>query len=849
MILGNKTKAESTPAIAKLRGEGVRPLRRVRETRVSSSNHLTLQRSCACGGTCDECGKKQLEYKAISGGPDGARTVQQQPAGVSGWAPPFVHKVLRSPGEALDAATRAYMEPRFGQDFSRIRVHTDAEAAESARAVRAIAYTVGRDIVFATGHYAPGTTAGRHLLAHELTHTLQQDFGARQPTLQRNDDFHLPEAELKLPPKRKPSLFKPGKEPHLHVDFCWDTILAEGTCKDLALGSKYICCDPVHGFKRPGRKTSVAEPGKTCASERFTPIFTCDNKCETALRIGCDDNDHWMAAPGGTFKRSQCGQTFTICTSGRRTTGFIRDHSVTQSRFEVSPGIQKALGVKVGDSFQGKVYSPDTPESLISADPCCVPPRPELILQPGPLQPKLAVNQSGDEFEQEADRVASRVAGSQLPRATFSPSIDPRLAPTTPAWTENGLIRLSPYGLLLPAPQISRVLRHEGVHALHQGIAPRRESAAARMNAESLATRGEQASLYLTDFLAPVPGLLAFPPQPYKPWASVTLGHPGIVGEVVESGITVRIFKSYDDLGVKGSGAGYQNYECGKHDAAPIPEIVKKMRQVAQITAKFNVSIPDSAKKLRVALVAIFGDKSANAYRIAHDQGLIILSEEDFNSGSFSETLFHEASHAIFEFHSVAKGAESRKPDPLALRIADLYDQLSDTKAVPEPTAKFDPKKPPPLELSGKERGQAAGVVMVTDVLWAGEGGHPWHGVDEFFASAYGGYRRDPDLLKKIVAHYAKADPKIKGLAKELFALLDVAGDPAKAGKLKEPAKPEAAARRLAAVTPMLDETDDTTRLGWLIDPTRMPGPKTIYCPTSKPAKKKEKTIEELLEK
>jgi hypothetical protein len=66
------------------------------------------------------------------------------------------------------------MEPRFGQDFSHVRVHTDAKADESARSVRALAYTVGRDVVFAGGHYAPDTHAGQRLLAHELTHTIQQ---------------------------------------------------------------------------------------------------------------------------------------------------------------------------------------------------------------------------------------------------------------------------------------------------------------------------------------------------------------------------------------------------------------------------------------------------------------------------------------------------------------------------------------------------------------------------------------------------------------------------------------------------------------------------------------------------
>jgi len=121
-----------------------------------------LQRKCACGGTpgldgeCAECRRKRL-------------TLQRQST-----APPIVHEVLRSPGQALDPDARASMESRFGHDFGKVRVHTDARAEESAQAVNALAYTVGRDIVFAAGQYAPGTTKGRRLLAHELTHVVQQ---------------------------------------------------------------------------------------------------------------------------------------------------------------------------------------------------------------------------------------------------------------------------------------------------------------------------------------------------------------------------------------------------------------------------------------------------------------------------------------------------------------------------------------------------------------------------------------------------------------------------------------------------------------------------------------------------
>jgi hypothetical protein len=188
-----------------------------------------LQRKCACGeaghagGECAECRKKK------------AGTLQRAAAGPGcpSRVPPIVHEVLQSPGQPLDSATRAYMEPRFGHDFSRlrahsiaavaipsqltigrpgeagepeadqvaesllhrsahvesggnlpadftrVRLHTDPRAAESARAVNALAYTVGHDIVFGAGQYAPRDATGRRLLAHELTHVVQQTGGIR----------------------------------------------------------------------------------------------------------------------------------------------------------------------------------------------------------------------------------------------------------------------------------------------------------------------------------------------------------------------------------------------------------------------------------------------------------------------------------------------------------------------------------------------------------------------------------------------------------------------------------------------------------------------------------------------
>lgn len=113
--------------------------------------------------------------------------VRTRHLGTSDWgriaAPASVKEALASPGQPLDAATRAFMEPRFGHDFSRVRVHTDARAAESAGAVGAAAYTVGPHIVVGRGQPSPQTVAGRRLFAHELAHVVQQSLGGPTPEL------------------------------------------------------------------------------------------------------------------------------------------------------------------------------------------------------------------------------------------------------------------------------------------------------------------------------------------------------------------------------------------------------------------------------------------------------------------------------------------------------------------------------------------------------------------------------------------------------------------------------------------------------------------------------------------
>jgi hypothetical protein len=134
-----------------------------------------LQRKCDCGthtiggGECDDCGKQRLQRSAA----EPAQSMQVHP---------IVNNVLRSPGEPLDSATRAFMEPRFGHDFSNVRIHVGTAAASAARSVQASAYTVGQDIVFGGG-FSPHTSGGREVIAHELVHVVQQSGSSPAATL------------------------------------------------------------------------------------------------------------------------------------------------------------------------------------------------------------------------------------------------------------------------------------------------------------------------------------------------------------------------------------------------------------------------------------------------------------------------------------------------------------------------------------------------------------------------------------------------------------------------------------------------------------------------------------------
>jgi hypothetical protein len=187
---------------------------------------LLLQRKCACGGTpgvygeCAECKQKSLQKRLSVGmsndpleleadliadqvmampsnsrirlSPMHIQRFMGQSSEEEGVAPPSVDRVLSNFGRPLEPSLRDDMERRFGYDFSNVRVHTGVEAEQSAREVNAHAYTVGNNIVFGTARYAPGVNEGRRLVAHELTHIVQQSQATKFKTgaTNKHSDLH-----------------------------------------------------------------------------------------------------------------------------------------------------------------------------------------------------------------------------------------------------------------------------------------------------------------------------------------------------------------------------------------------------------------------------------------------------------------------------------------------------------------------------------------------------------------------------------------------------------------------------------------------------------------------------------
>jgi hypothetical protein len=190
----------------------------------ATTGRARLQRKaghCACGGGCPRCGSSsplkvgapgdahEREAESVSDrlmrlAPTAVADTSEPVAGITpqarvatssdAAAPASVHRALASPGQPLASDTRRFFESAFSHDFSTVRVHTDAAARQSAEDLHARAYTLGHDVVLGAGAAATTSPADRRLLAHELTHVVQQHGGSSSTVMRScsDEDFCRP---------------------------------------------------------------------------------------------------------------------------------------------------------------------------------------------------------------------------------------------------------------------------------------------------------------------------------------------------------------------------------------------------------------------------------------------------------------------------------------------------------------------------------------------------------------------------------------------------------------------------------------------------------------------------------
>jgi uncharacterized protein DUF4157/AMOP domain-containing protein len=384
---------------------------------------IRLQRKCGCGGStangqpCDECAGQSVQLKQ----PD----VKQDSLPVR--APAVVNDVLRSSGYPLDGSTRAFMESRFRQDFGSVRLHTDTKAAESAQAVNALAYTVGHNMVFGAGQFAPDTERGRRLIAHELTHVVQQ--GNSQPDFKTLRVGSVNDPLERQAEHNATSLDITGASASVNVDGNTSgTLQRLHPAAAVALGAGAF----VTGFgaawgidylamtreraQRYARDLDTLYPGWLSA----LPDCPCTLPCET-------DNASWLRDTNPNLAHYHPGATYSCRSSATATGGSRHGQQCTydSSRRLITSG----AGAGTPDVYSPSwgilnipyhtVYDVKTWQELGWATYNRYW-RPNIgrgceTSLPAGAQRKLAVNTPGDRYEQEADSVAEQIMSMANP--------------------------------------------------------------------------------------------------------------------------------------------------------------------------------------------------------------------------------------------------------------------------------------------------------------------------------------------------------------------------------------------------------------------------------------------------
>lgn len=266
--------------------------------------------------------------------------------------PPIVREVLQSPGQSLDPAARAFFEPRFGHDFSHVRIHSDGKADKAARAANALSFAFGEHIAFEAGQYAPESTEGTCLLAHELTHVLQQrDTGDRAHT-SGGVGGPIRVTHLDQPQISRQGAWYPG---------------VISRCREMG-----VPCPAPHFTHGTVCRLADCIPSSTARLPGAISPGVCIYHCEDGRICAC--------VLVGTRTSAVC--TFTFCTEPGQAAGETDTNGVAEQAMAMA---EERYGT--GETAGG-------PESVTPS-----------------IQAKLKVTIPGDPLEQEADRVADQVLG------------------------------------------------------------------------------------------------------------------------------------------------------------------------------------------------------------------------------------------------------------------------------------------------------------------------------------------------------------------------------------------------------------------------------------------------------
>jgi hypothetical protein len=312
-------------------------------------------------------------HHAGSGAPPRIQRYARQTTEGTDTAPASVDRVLSSSGRPLEPTLQQDMEQRFGHDFSRVRVHSGAAAEQSARDVDANAYTVGHDIVFGTGHFVPSTHEGRRLMAHELTHVVQQSGNVslkiqRQP----DDDKKEPSSEIgkaldknglfqKLPKfARNKILDEIDKAPETITKAVLDKIIdlapIDPQYKDGLKKVGEAIIKTITGRKPPSTSKCDAIPGYHEGTSSTYRGMCCSGSTESEM--ACCPRDKF--APNNAFSNC-CKADEFVNAEGK----CERQSSIDPSSICIPPGKKDSLGkccMPPLDVIDGMCVNPPKPE-------------------------------------------------------------------------------------------------------------------------------------------------------------------------------------------------------------------------------------------------------------------------------------------------------------------------------------------------------------------------------------------------------------------------------------------------------------------------------------------------------